>query len=70
MRGVNRHSNRYTPPHGEVQCAFKDLMTHGLAIRITYRIWLRSSSLQEPRYPLLKVVFNLISKMSRNPFLP
>lgn len=26
------------------------------AIRITYRISLRSSSLQEPRYPLLKVV--------------
>ena len=29
MRGVNRHSNKYTPPHGEVQYAFKDLMTHG-----------------------------------------
>ena len=27
------------------------------AIRITYRISLRSSSLREPRYPLLKVVF-------------
>ncbi len=26
------------------------------AIRITYRISLRSSSSQEPRYPLLKVV--------------
>ena len=26
------------------------------AIRITYRISLRSSSLREPRYPLLKVV--------------
>ena len=30
------------------------------AIRITYRISLRSSSLQEPRYPLLKVVLQLI----------
>ena len=30
------------------------------AIRITYRISLRSSSLREPRYPLLKVVFGLI----------
>ena len=29
----------------------------GSAIRITYRISLRSSSSQEPRYPLLKVVF-------------
>ena len=27
------------------------------AIHITYRISLRSSSLREPRYPLLKVVF-------------
>jgi hypothetical protein len=27
------------------------------AIRITYRISLRSSSLWEPRYPLLRVVF-------------
>ena len=26
------------------------------AIRITYRISLRSSSLREPRYPLLRVV--------------
>ena len=30
------------------------------AIRITYRISLRSSSLREPRYPLLKVVFSLV----------
>ena len=30
------------------------------AIRITYRISLRSSSLREPRYPLLKVVHLLI----------
>ena len=27
------------------------------AIHITYRISLRSSSLREPRYPLLRVVF-------------
>ena len=34
------------------------------AIRITYRISLRSSSLREPRYPLLRVVLlfrNIIS---------
>jgi hypothetical protein len=29
------------------------------AIRITYRISLRSSSLREPRYPLPRVVFGL-----------
>ena len=32
--------------------------SRGLAIRITYRISLRSSSLWEPRHPLLKVVVN------------
>jgi hypothetical protein len=31
------------------------------AIRITYRISLRSSSLREPRYPLLRVVFRCTS---------
>jgi hypothetical protein len=42
------------------QCAFKDSMTHGnSAIRITYRISLRSSSMPEPRDPLLKVLFLL-----------
>ena len=30
--------------------------SRGLAIRITYRISLRSSSLWEPRHPLLKVL--------------
>ena len=30
------------------------------AIHITYRISLRSSSLREPRYPLLKVVFYFV----------
>src|SRR6478672_7795212 len=32
------------------------------AIRITYRISLRSSSLREPRYPLLRVVFCLYNQ--------
>jgi hypothetical protein len=32
--------------------------SRGLAIRITYRISLRSSSLWEPRHPLLKVVMS------------
>ncbi len=33
--------------------------SRGYADRITYRISLRSSSLWEPRHPLLKVVFHL-----------
>jgi hypothetical protein len=31
------------------------------AIHTTYRISLRSSSLREPRYPLLRVVFGLVA---------
>ena len=46
-----------SPEYQKAQCAFKDLMIHGIAIHITYRISLRSSSLQEPRDPLPKVVF-------------
>ena len=46
------------PEYQWAQCAFKDSMTHGnSAIRITYRISLRSSSMPEPRDPLLKVLF-------------
>ena len=33
------------------QVAFKNLMTHGSAIRTAYRTSLRSSSSWEPRYP-------------------
>ena len=37
------------------------------AIRITYRISLRSSSLREPRYPLLRVVqFVFLIQMRRS----
>ena len=36
------------------------------AIRITYRISLRSSSLREPRYPLLRVVFFIIITLPGN----
>ena len=35
------------------------------AIRITYRISLRSSSLREPRYPLYRVVFGWIQRLGR-----
>jgi hypothetical protein len=34
--------------------------SQGLAIRITYRISLRSSSMWEPRHPLLKVVLLVV----------
>ena len=35
------------------------------AIRTTYRISLRSSSLREPRYPLLRVVFGLYHRLGK-----
>ena len=38
------------------------------AIRITYRISLRSSSLREPRYPLLKVVSHWYQRGGGPPF--
>ena len=37
------------------------------AIRITYRISLRSSSLREPRYPLLRVVSIFRSSLPKPP---
>ena len=44
-------------PKPRAQYAFKDSMTRiHPAIRTTYRISLRSSSLREPRYPLLRVL--------------
>ena len=57
-RGGNRHSNRHTPIHkaGSATCVQKFDDSLDSAIRITYRISLRSSSLWEPRHPLLKVV--------------
>ena len=41
---------------GSAMCVQSLNDSRGLAIRITYRISLRSSSLWEPRHPLLKVV--------------
>lgn len=35
--------------------------SRGFADHITYRILLRSSSLREPRYPLLRVVYMVIA---------
>jgi hypothetical protein len=36
--------------------------SHDSAIHTTYRISLRSSSLREPRYPLLRVVFCYVAR--------
>ena len=54
--GMNRHSNRHTPPKGSASCVQSFDDSQFSAIRITYRISLRSSSLWEPRHPLLKVL--------------
>lgn len=54
--GRNRHSNRHTPPRGSARCVQKLDDSLDFAIRMTYRISLRSSSLWEPRHPLLKLV--------------
>ena len=58
---MSRHSNKCAPggPEGAI-CVqdFDDSLNS--AIHTTYRISLRSSSLREPRYPLLKVVSVLI----------
>ena len=52
--GMNRHSNRHAPRRKrKVRSKFWWLT--GFAIRMTYRISLRSSSIWEPRHPLLKV---------------
>jgi hypothetical protein len=45
----------YSPVKGSAMCVQR-LDDSRSAVRITYRISLRSSSSQEPRYPLLKVV--------------
>ena len=42
---------------GSARCVQRFDDSRDSAIRITYRISLRSSSLWEPRHPLLKVVF-------------
>jgi hypothetical protein len=53
-----RHACFQVKPASAI-CVQKFDDSQGLAIRITYRISLRSSSLWEPRHPLLKVVFGL-----------
>lgn len=52
---VKSHSNKHTPK-GSAICVqrFNDSQTS--AVRITYRSSLRSSSIQEPRYPSWRVI--------------
>ena len=61
--GMNRHSNRHTSANGSARCVqnFDDSLSS--AIRMTYRISLRSSSLWEPRHPLLKVLVTLFLRI-------
>ena len=58
LRGVHGHSDKHATRHvpGSAMCVQNFDDSRGFAIRITYRISLRSSSLWEPRHPLLKVV--------------
>ena len=51
----------YRENPGSAMCVQSFNDSRGFAIRITYRISLRSSSLWEPRHPLLKVVIELHS---------
>ena len=46
----------YQARPGSAMCVQNFDDSRGFAVRITYRISLRSSSLWEPRHPLLKVV--------------
>ena len=55
---MNRHSNRHTPRR-KCKMRSKFWWLTDFAIRMTYRISLRSSSMWEPRHPLLKVFFIL-----------
>ena len=50
-----------SPEYQGAQGAFKDSMIHWVsAIHITFRVSLRSSSMREPRDPLLKVVITCL----------
>lgn len=50
VRFTSQYSNKYTPK-GSAMCVQRFDDSQSSAIRITYRISLRSSSFQEPRYP-------------------
>lgn len=54
---TSQYSNKYTPK-GSAMCVQRFDDSQSSAIRITYRISLRSSSFQEPRYPSWIVIKN------------
>lgn len=56
VRFTSQYSNKYTPK-GSAMCVQRFDDSQSSAIRITYRISLRSSSFQEPRYPSWIVLF-------------
>ena len=60
---LNRHSKRRAVLAYSAICVQKLDDSLNSAIRITYRISLRSSSLREPRYPLLRVVFEFFFQL-------
>ncbi|MBS3923601.1 MAG: hypothetical protein KGZ37_10720 [Nitrosarchaeum sp.] len=68
---ISYHTEPNMPVFRPAPLAFKDLMTRGCAIRIAYRISLRSSSIWEPRYPSLNIfgiffkVLLLVNKIFR-----
>ena len=59
VRFTSQYSNKYTPK-GSAMCVQRFDDSQSSAIRITYRISLRSSSFQEPRYPSWIVISVLI----------
>ena len=54
---IKTHWNKHAKTFTLAPVAFKNLMTHGSAIRIAYRTSLRSSSFSKPRYPSLRICF-------------
>ena len=63
VRFTSQYSNKYTPK-GSAMCVQRFDDSQSSAIRITYRISLRSSSFQEPRYPSWIVLFQFSSSSS------
>lgn len=69
LRTLNQACYRAFP--GSAMCVQNFDDSRSPAIRITYRISLRSSSLWEPRHPSLKVVCTLLMyDMGHDPILP
>lgn len=64
-RFTSQYSNKYTPK-GSAMCVQRFDDSQSSAIRITYRISLRSSSFQEPRYPSWIVLLVLKFQFSSN----